>query len=112
MRVCWLMLCLLSGCCALVPAARMAARTSVTKPRVEQRFTMLDESGDTSIAAGDATTAANDAAIVSNNEAATPLQKQLEEMQARNTRNGAIVLGMLSLAIVWLFTLPPDIRRR
>ena len=32
-------------------------------------------------------------------------------MQSRNRRNGAVVLGMVSLLILWFFSVPPDIRR-
>lgn len=32
-------------------------------------------------------------------------------MQSRNRRNGAIALGVVSLLIVWFFSVPPDIRR-
>ena len=39
------------------------------------------------------------------------LRSRLVDMQARNQRNGALVLAMLLLVIVWVFTLPPDIRR-
>ena len=38
-------------------------------------------------------------------------QDKLAAMQARNTQTGATVLAALLLAIVWIFTLPPEIRR-
>ena len=39
------------------------------------------------------------------------LQQRIEEMQARNQRNGAVVLSFVVAICVWLFTVPPDIRR-
>merc|ERR1711971_57192 len=45
-------------------------------------------------------------------EALSPaLRQALEEMQERNARRGAVVLGLLLMVIVWLFSVPPDIRR-
>lgn len=40
-----------------------------------------------------------------------PLEARLRSMQARNLRNGQLVLGMVFVLIVWIFTLPPRIRR-
>ena len=39
------------------------------------------------------------------------LRQELIAMQQRNQRNGAVVLGTLLAVIIWIFTLPPDIRR-
>ena len=39
------------------------------------------------------------------------LRKELEAMQAKNQRNGAVVLGTICAIIIWLFSVPPDIRR-
>ena len=39
------------------------------------------------------------------------LQQRLDEMAVKNQRNGAIVLGAVVAVCVWLFSVPPDIRR-
>ena len=39
------------------------------------------------------------------------LQQRLMAMQAKNQRNGALVLGFVVAVCVWLFSVPPDIRR-
>lgn len=44
-------------------------------------------------------------------ESMSPLKERLKAMEARNAKNGAIVLGVLFAFILWVFTLPPDIRR-
>ena len=39
------------------------------------------------------------------------LEERISAMQARNQRRGAVVLGIVVAACVWLFSVPPDIRR-
>jgi len=39
------------------------------------------------------------------------LAAKLAEMQARNQRNGQVVLSFVLILVLWVFTLPPDIRR-
>ena len=39
------------------------------------------------------------------------VQRRIDEMQARNQRRGAVALGCVFAVVVWLFTVPPDIRR-
>ena len=45
------------------------------------------------------------------NEPDSELQQRLNEMSERNQRNGAVVLGVIVSICIWLFTVPPDIRR-
>ena len=42
---------------------------------------------------------------------ARSVQEQIAEMQERNQRRGGYVLGFVVAICVWLFTVPPDIRR-
>lgn len=39
------------------------------------------------------------------------VRQRIEQMQARNQQNGVIVLGGVLAICVWLFSVPPDIRR-
>ena len=39
-------------------------------------------------------------------ESMSPLKERLKAMEARNDKNGAIVLGVLFAFILWVFTLP------
>ena len=39
------------------------------------------------------------------------LQAKIEAMQQRNQRRGAVVLGTVVALCIWLFSVPPDIRR-
>ena len=44
-------------------------------------------------------------------ERSPEVQRRIEEMQKRNQKNGVVVLGTVFAICVWLFTVPPDIRR-
>ena len=49
--------------------------------------------------------------MCSTEERSTELQQRISEMQQRNQRRGAYVLGAVVAVCIWLFSVPPDIRR-
>ena len=44
-------------------------------------------------------------------ERSPEVQARIEEMAKKNQQNGVVVLGTILTICVWLFTVPPDIRR-